>query len=150
MDCCIRGICVRKSASPSTRTALFLLERPLRWIKIVNLPLGIFSLHFYDLIISLLFRCTSGVLNMYDFKSLSSATTENQEIIPFSPVKMFNNLTTCITSIAFNKQNTICAYSSRSNKDQLRLVCFLHWFLSNRFICLQWASIRIGQRPKLH
>ncbi|KAK8799519.1 hypothetical protein WA158_006068 [Blastocystis sp. Blastoise] len=68
--------------------------------------------------------CSSGFLNMYSPLPGDNNTgnSSSSGVNSISPVKMFDNLTTSISSIAFNDEGNLVAYASRSQKDQLKVV----------------------------
>jgi len=79
---------------------------------------------------------SSGVVNVYE-----AADAFSRQDTPVSPLKSIENLTTQISSMAFNHDSQLLALSSRQLKDQLRLV-----HLPTATVFSNWPT----QRTPLH
>ena len=66
------------------------------------------------------FRSKSGIVNVYDSAALYSPSS-GQPALP-KPRKALGNLTTAVSSLAFNHDAQLMVMASSMKKDQLRLV----------------------------
>lgn len=66
------------------------------------------------------FRSSTGIVNVYDASTASTSGGEERKAL-----KAVGNLTTAVTSMRFNHDSQLLALASRTNKDELKLVCLL-------------------------
>lgn len=70
----------------------------------------------------LIFRSSTGIVNVYSASSLSS---NSLDIRP-DPLKSLEHLTTPISTLAFNPTSELLVTASKTKRDQLKLVRLYH------------------------